>query len=343
MGRYNARIVYIDGFAGPGRYSKGEEGSPLIAIKAVLDHPIFQNPQRKGEVVLLFIESETDRCGALKDELAHLEEERPFPRWLKYEVKKGQFDEEMTELLNSIDQQSRQLAPTFIFIDPFGYKGLPLDLIARIVRNPQCECLINFMYESFTRHAGKPLVSIQDEFDQLFGTTAWRQILKESDPRSRYHKAVELYRTQLVRKAGLRYVRTFAMYDRFNQPEYVLFFGTNNKKGLSQMKHAMWKADPLSGRVFSDWTDTAQRVLFEPGSELGLRFELQKQFRGKGFIPMKDIIEFVLVGTAYSEEMHLKMKTLMPMEEETPPLIEVQRPPGAKRRTYPEGTRIKFL
>jgi three-Cys-motif partner protein len=32
-------LVFVDGFAGPGRYSKGEEGSPVIALKAVIDQP----------------------------------------------------------------------------------------------------------------------------------------------------------------------------------------------------------------------------------------------------------------------------------------------------------------
>jgi len=31
-------ILYIDGFAGPGRYAGGEDGSPIIAIKSALEH-----------------------------------------------------------------------------------------------------------------------------------------------------------------------------------------------------------------------------------------------------------------------------------------------------------------
>jgi GMT-like wHTH domain len=33
------QLVFVDGFAGPGRYSKGEEGSPLIAVKAAVEQP----------------------------------------------------------------------------------------------------------------------------------------------------------------------------------------------------------------------------------------------------------------------------------------------------------------
>jgi hypothetical protein len=29
------RVIYIDGFAGPGRYSGGQEGSPIFALKAL--------------------------------------------------------------------------------------------------------------------------------------------------------------------------------------------------------------------------------------------------------------------------------------------------------------------
>lgn len=134
------------------------------------------------------------------------------------------------------------------------------------------------------------------------------------------------------------------MYDRSNQPEYVLFFGTNNRKGLSVMKQAMWKADPLSGQVFSDRTDAGQMVLLKSSDDLGLRHQLQIKFKGAGYIPIQEIEDFVLEQTAYSEAMHLRRYTLAPMENEIPPLINVQRPMRSQNRkgTYPYGTRVEF-
>lgn len=38
MTRWNGRVLYIDGFAGPGEYIGGKYGSPIIATKAVLEH-----------------------------------------------------------------------------------------------------------------------------------------------------------------------------------------------------------------------------------------------------------------------------------------------------------------
>src|ERR1700676_263902 len=49
-------ILFIDGFAGPGEYTNGKEGSPVIALKAALDHAIsFPIPVR-----MLFVEERTD-------------------------------------------------------------------------------------------------------------------------------------------------------------------------------------------------------------------------------------------------------------------------------------------
>lgn len=345
MASSSGRIVYIDAFAGPGRYSKGEEGSPLIALGALLDNSLFQSTKRKCDVVFFFIEEDRERARALKEELNQLSVERPLPEWISYEVIHGEFALEMTKILDAIERKGKVLAPTFAFIDPFGYSGVPLELIARIAQNPSCECLITFVYESIIRHGGKPEAWIQEHIDQLFGTKTWKGVLEGSDPQERLTKAVELYRGQLVSRARFRYVRTFSMYDRSNQAEYVLFFGTNSRKGLSVMKQAMWKADPLSGQVFSDRTDTGQMVLLQPGDDMGLRYLLQKKFRDKGFVTIKEVEDFVLEQTAYSEVMHLKKRTLAPMEKEAPPLINAQRPSGGQNRrgTYPDGTRVQFL
>ena len=42
LGTRNKRLVYIDGFAGPGRYANSEQGSPVAALqaaKAAIEHP----------------------------------------------------------------------------------------------------------------------------------------------------------------------------------------------------------------------------------------------------------------------------------------------------------------
>ena len=71
--------MFVDGFAGPGRYDSREEGSPLIALRALLDHPRFQKPQPGREIMFLLIESRKDRATALKKELEQFSADRSLP------------------------------------------------------------------------------------------------------------------------------------------------------------------------------------------------------------------------------------------------------------------------
>lgn len=345
MSKHNGRIVFIDGFAGPGVYSGGEDGSPVIALRTLLDHPHFQKADRGVEVVFFFIESEPDRAASLREVLAALGAKKPIPKWARVEVVEGEFASNLSRMLDVVETQGTGIAPTFAFIDPFGFSGLPMFVIARLVRNRSCECLINFSFDSINRFVEHPNPEIQHHFDELFGTTDWRGLLNEGGTESRRDKIVDLYRRQLMNVTKLKYVRTFEMVNEGNRTEYVLVFGTNSPDGLSKMKQAMWKADPEGGHVFSDRSDPRQMVLLQAGGEAGLRAALRSEFTGKGFIPIGVVEQFVLEDTAYSEKMHLKKKTLSPMERATPPQIEVRRAGGVRNRAgdYPVGTRVKFL
>ncbi len=343
---YNDRIVYIDGFAGPGRYSAGEEGSPLIALRALLEHRHLQGTHHPRGVTFLFIERDSRRARALEKELKALQDQRTIPDWVTCEVLAEAFAPAVTRLLDGLEKEGAQLAPTFAFVDPFGFSGAPLRVIARIVENPRCECLITFTYESITRFLSHPQPGIKADFDALFGTQDWRALLEEPDADRRREAITQLYRHQLMTHVGLRYVRTFEMIDRGNRTEYFLYFGTNSLNGLSRMKQAMWKADPASGQVFSDRTVSAQMVLLQPAPDLTqLQVLLQQQLRGRGWVGIDQISDFVLLDTPFSEAMHLKRKTLGVMERHQPPLIQAQRPKGIRKAAgvYPSGTKIKFL
>lgn len=346
MARYNGRIVFIDGFAGPGRYEGGEEGSPLIALRSLLEHSYFQRYQPNRKFVFLFIEREADRAGALQEELSRLAKERQIPTWVKIDAKRGDFAPLMTRLLEQLEKSDTKLAPTFAFIDPFGFAGIPMDLVSRIAGNPKCECLITFMYQAINRFFTTPQAAVQAHFDELLGTTEWRNLPAEADPATRRDQLVALYRRQLIERAHFQHVRTFEMIDQGNQTEYFLYFATNGLMGLSKMKEAMWRADPVGGQLFSDRTVSDQMILIQPTADLApLRDSLQQTFRRSGWVTIEAVKDFVLRDTPFSETIHLKQRTLGPMERAEPPRIQVRRPEGSPNRAgaYPPGTAIRFL
>lgn len=342
MARWNGRIVFIDGFAGPGRYSGGEKGSPIIALEAVLNHPFFAGPKRTSSVVFGFIEKDPQRKQLLDEEIASLKAEHPFPDSMSVTTMEGEFSGVINGLLDRLDKDGLRLAPTFAFIDPFGFSGTPMSVVGRIMKNPRCECLISFMYESVNRFLGHPEESIARNFDELFGTVEWRELVKLRNPDERRERILELYRSQLQKAAGASYVRTFEMINEGNRTEYFLLFATKSPLGLSKMKQAMWKADPSSGQAFSDRSDPLQMMLITPGVEAALVPLLQKRFKGAGWVSIEEVERFVLESTPFSEQIHLKTKTLKPLEEQK--RINITRPSGKTRKgTYPPGTLIEFV
>src|SRR5947209_5758425 len=61
LGHTNNRLLYIDAFAGPGEYSGGEDGSPLVILKAARDHSL----KVSSELRCIFVEAEPDRYNHL--------------------------------------------------------------------------------------------------------------------------------------------------------------------------------------------------------------------------------------------------------------------------------------
>jgi three-Cys-motif partner protein len=207
MTQVSARLLYIDGFAGPGRYEGGEDGSPLVALRAAILNRRLQAHAPLCALHFLFIEEDLTRFTSLNSELAAFTAQHTLPTWVTYEVKNGEFARCMARELDRIGQKGLRPPSTFAFIDPFGYSGLPMSLIARIQRMPNSECLINFASRSIIRWVGDDEVRLA-LVDELFDSPDWR--LHRHDE----HALVTFYGRQLRSRAGFRYVRTFQMHRR---------------------------------------------------------------------------------------------------------------------------------
>lgn len=150
MSKWNRRLVYIDGFAGPGVYEGGEPGSPIIALRAFLEHR--QRSLIKAELVYAFIEEDARRVARLNKEIARLGD---LPANVKIEVIEGAFQDRFTELLDHLDERGEKLAPTFAFIDPFGYTAAPMSLSGRFLQFDRCEVLIYVPMPFVNRFVGR--------------------------------------------------------------------------------------------------------------------------------------------------------------------------------------------
>jgi three-Cys-motif partner protein len=219
LGTYNNRMLYIDGFAGPGEYQGGEPGSPIIALEAARTH----HANRAGELIFIFVEQRSDRVAHLKNRIAALQ----LPAQFKVQVFEGTFAERIMKVLSRMDAAPDNVPPTFVLIDPFGFSGIPYELIKRLLRKNKCEVLITVMVDSINRWLTHPAEVVRAQITETFGTEEAISIAFGTGERAVALK--DLYQRQL-QKAG-QFVRYFDMRDHDNRTIYYLFFATNNPRG----------------------------------------------------------------------------------------------------------------
>ena len=243
----NGRILFVDGFAGPGEYQGGEDGSPVVAMRVFAEHSA--RSRIAAEVVFYFIEQDPKRVQHLK---RLVDDWNPkLPATARVHVRQGSFDESMTEVLDELAEQGKRMAPALVMIDPFGVSGMPMRTVGRILANPKCEVYVSFMWEAMNRWVSQR--EFEGSMDESFGSSEWRKARQLTGGKRRdfLHG---LYRRRL-KEVGATQVVYFHLFAK-NRLKYSIFFGTGHTMGLDRMKESIWKADPLAATASAAETRT---------------------------------------------------------------------------------------
>lgn len=332
VGQSFPRIVYYDGFAGPGRYSAGERGSPLIALEAARENSRWL----RGEVSFVFVEEDHARAERLRGEIAAL---GALPPNFHHEVIERAFAPALRGTLDQLDRARNQVVPVFALIDPFGVSGLPFELIARLLTRQSCEVLITFMTEPIKRFV--EVEEVASKLPELFGVpNAAAQIAASPD---RVARARELYRSQLGTVA--RFVRFFVMRNDKDVPIYDLFFASNNPLGFGKMKEAMWGIDDSGDYTFSDGIGPGQRNLFRGDIGRCLAIPLLQRF-ATSEVTAGQVLDWIRYESDYLERHGREALKLLETTGVDGRKISVDlvKRDGKKRRrgTFPADTVIRF-
>ncbi|MGC2175357.1 MAG: three-Cys-motif partner protein TcmP [Acidimicrobiales bacterium] len=336
-GRPGHQLNYIDAFSGPGIYDGGEPGSPIVALRTLIDHESFSS-WNGVKFLFYFVEVIPERMASLERQVADLWETREGGQPTNITVTfrpQSFFDliEELKQVANA-----RSLRPTFAFVDPFGFSGLPLADLCHILSTGSCEVLFNFMYDSVNRFVGWRDQKNQDNFTLLFDGDAHLD-LDGKRPEEREAYLHELIGDLIHDSGNFKYVRKFQMERDAARTLYSLFFATRHTKGLLVMKEAMWKVDPTNGERFSDRL-VGNPTLFDGVPNYAkLTSILLLKFKSRT-AAIEEIEEFTLVDTSFLPK-HLREHVLMPLESNGE--IEVlNAKPGRQKRHFPPGTLVRF-
>ena len=228
------RILYIDLFAGPGRYEDGSASTPLM----VLERAIAQ-PKLRDVLVAWFNDHDENHTATLQreiDGLPGIETIKNKPR-----VFTGEVDDSAAEYF-----QSLRLIPTLSFIDPFGYKGLSSPLIRSIMKDWGSDCIFFFNYSRI--NAGVSNEKVFKHMEALFGAENFKKLRERLDANQEAREKIILeHLGEAIRQAGAKHVVFFGFRDG-NRLTHHLVFATKHPKGVEVMKEIMANESTFSNQ-----------------------------------------------------------------------------------------------
>ena len=244
--KYNT--VYIDGFAGKGRFDDGTDGSPVIVSKIIQDAKLKTHGQ--GQIASYFIEYKYAR------EL----EKHIDPQC----VVSGDYKVELPKIIDTLKNSN-----VFLYADPFGIKHLKFDVFSKLKSNNinSAEMLLNFNSFGFLREGCRLLKIKQTEITDVYDADEdikdnvnsidnmnciangeyWIELLndyklKVCDMKEIETLFVEKYTMQL-RKIFKFVVNIPIRTGENNIPKYRMIYGTNYIDGILLMSDIMFKCD----------------------------------------------------------------------------------------------------
>lgn len=316
----NPRIAYIDLFAGAGRYKDGSESTPLKVLETAIS-----DPEMRNMLVSIFNDADGENVRSLDKAINSI----PNIGSLKYPPKI--YNHEIGDNIVKAFKEVK-LVPTLFFVDPWGYKGLSLQLINSVVKDWGCDCIFFFNYNRINMGIGNE--AVRDHINALFGETIADQLRTQLSGLKPYERELTVVEAicKSLQEMGGKYVLPFRFrHEVENRVSHHLIFVSKHVKGYEIMKEIMAKesSEKTQGVPSFEYNPATIRepLLFALNSPLDeLESMLMEEFVGKT-VTMKEIYDQHHVGKPYIERNY--KAALNSLESQGKIAAE---PPAKKRR-----------
>ncbi|MEO3978014.1 three-Cys-motif partner protein TcmP [Streptomyces sp. CAU 1734] len=242
------QVVYLDGYAGEGRYESGDSGSAEIAMQVAAHHQA-KNALRWS---CFFVEQKPESVARLERVAVQYRAQGVDAR-----VHHGDVDGVLDQVLRAAGG-----LPLFLFLDPCGL-GLPFDRIVQTLNQRRAsgnlwqptEFLMNFSMDAVRRlggnaHSAKGLERSSERFDEACGGRWWREHFRPDKPVAADADEIVAaqYAERLAERTGM-FVQSVPVVRKPEQKAvYHLVFGTRSEHGLwffgdsvARARNAWWE------------------------------------------------------------------------------------------------------
>ena len=225
-------IAYVDLFAGPGIYNDGSKSTPLLVIDEALKHD-----QIAEQLVLVFNDKEAKYVETLKETIESYKGIERIKNDRRYWN-----DEVGHEIVSKFRHPN--VPPTLLFVDPWGFKGLSLDLVNSVLVHFGCDVIFFFNYNRINMRLER--TESVDDMIALFGKQRehhLRSRIADLEPHERELEVIEQI-SQALKGGGPGDVRRYVLPFRFRmaggkKTSHHLFFVSKHFLGYDIMKKIM--------------------------------------------------------------------------------------------------------
>ena len=257
----NNELIVIDGFAGPGEYKTGENGSPLIC----LDSSFGALQQRKNindinnknmKISLYFCEKDKTKyeclCNIIKQRgLVLFKEKSSYQKYINsgknLEVgisNKNFFD--FFVAFTKKREKNYKYNPCFAFIDPFGYKDITLENIINFMNSGnKTDIILNMIYEHFNRFLTVNNEELNKTHKKFLGATDEEfKILQKQISNIDSHERMEIITNFYMNKIKENnFYITKMEIKKGNKIKMILFYVTKNLTGFNLFKEIKYNIE----------------------------------------------------------------------------------------------------
>lgn len=262
-------LVYVDCFAGKGRFDDGNVGSPIIALD-IFQHWLKKTTvqSQKKSIEAYFVE--LDYHDELKKNLEPYFKCDPS---LNIFVNPGSYEEQIRQILQ--DKKGMNL---FLYLDPYGVKHLDLEFLGSLSSNSgnskfcSTEFLLNFNSHGFLRVACQflkinfPSISEVNwdyltEYDNFFdisqskteqmlnrvaGGDYWKEMIRRyyAEGNKSFYDLEEDFTQEYCKRLRNYYSYVLNMPIRVKEshsPKYRMIYATNHPDGVTLMADNIYK------------------------------------------------------------------------------------------------------
>ena len=295
-------LNYVDGFSGPWNQAADDlsDTSPSIALAELkAAQKVVRDKGGRLTPRALFIEKDTAAYELLQSKVVQT-------AGIDVRAIHGEFEDSVPAVLEFIRQGTNPFA--FVFVDPKGWTGYPMQSIARILRFQPGEVLVNFQTEWVNRFIDTPDSKLQPSFANLFGTGEHAAVWRGLRGIDRQDAIVDTYARQLRDVGEFAHVATTVVLSRDKEAtKYHLIYGTRSLVGLVTFREVERRANEVQVRVRSRQRERATGQLEFPGAvgsvhldnlvgrySTRAREQLERLLRDRGQIPYDDVVAATL-------------------------------------------------